>query len=111
MGCILCCFPKKYNEINTNINTETNISTNKKFNKNYNRNYNRNYSRNYSRNYNRNYDRNYDRPNSAPFLLTNIQLQSFDDILLKNNKSERKKADIYRKWRENYLDNSGKLYI
>jgi hypothetical protein len=87
MGCILCCFPKKYNEIDTNINTETNLRTNVRRN------------------------RNYNRPNYAPFLLTDIQLQSFDDVLLENNKGERKKADIYRKWRENYLHNSGKLYI
>ena len=89
MGCLLCCFPKKYNEIDTNINSETNIRTKKKYNSNY----------------------NYNTPNSRPFLLTDIQLQSFDDILLENNKGERKKVDIYRKWRENYLDNSGKLYI
>lgn len=94
MGCILCCFPKKYNEIDTNINSETNISTNKKYKK-----------------YNRNYNRKYNRSNNDPFLLTDIQLQSFDDILLENNKGDRKKADIYRKWRQNYLDNSGKLYI
>ena len=87
MGCLLCCFPKKYNEIDTNINSKTNIRTNKKYN------------------------RNYNKSNNVPFLLTDIQLQSFDDILLENNKGERKKADIYRKWRENYLDNSGKLYI
>ena len=87
MGCLLCCFPKKYNEIDTNTNSETNIRTKKKYN------------------------RNYNRPNSGPFLLTDMQLKSFDNILLENNKGERKKADIYRKWRENYLDNSGKLYI
>ena len=99
MGCILCCFPKKYDEIdtnintntNTNINTETNIRTNRK--------------------YNRKYNRNYNRSNNVPFLLTDMQLQSFDNILLENNKGDRKKVDIYRKWRENYLDNSGKLYI
>ena len=85
MGCLLCCFTKKYNEIDTN--SETNIRTKKKYNSNYNR------------------------PNSGPFLLTDMQLKSFDNILLENNKGERKKADIYRKWRENYLDNSGKLYI
>ena len=85
MGCLLCCFPKKYNEIDTN--SETNIRTKKKYNS------------------------NYHRPNSGPFLLTDMQLKSFDNILLENNKGERKKADIYRKWRENYLDNSGKLYI
>jgi hypothetical protein len=91
MGCILCCFPKKYNEIDTNINSKTNTSTNKKYNKKYNKNYNR--------------------PNNGPFLLTDSQLQSFDNILLENNKNNRKKSDIYRKWRQNYLDNSGKLYI
>ena len=43
MGCILCCFAKKYNEVNTNLDTNTdlytktnldtrtNLDTNKKF--------------------------------------------------------------------------------
>tara|TARA_Y100000389_G_C17318152_1_gene441609 strand:+ start:511 stop:786 length:276 start_codon:yes stop_codon:yes gene_type:complete len=87
MGCILCCFPKKYNEIDTNINTRTNVKTNIRKNRNYNKN------------------------NYTPYLLTDIQLQSFDDVLLENKKSKKSKTEIYRKWRENYLNNSGKLYI
>ena len=52
--------------------------------------------------------------NNYPLLLTDIQIQSFDNMLFKNEKNEKvekHKVEIFRRWRTNYLRNSGRLYI
>tara|TARA_B100000902_G_scaffold379473_2_gene413827 strand:- start:1929 stop:2219 length:291 start_codon:yes stop_codon:yes gene_type:complete len=96
MGCILCCFTKKYNQINTNLDTNSNINLNT---------HNKIYKRPGYKNNNNNKSLN------NTIILTDSQIRSYDNILLNNKNDKKRKADIYRKWRENYLDNSGKLYI
>ena len=101
MGSMLCCsLKKKYNQIDANhYNHGTNNRTNL-------------FRRN--KKYKRPEYKNQLQINT--FILNDKQLQSFDDILLNNIKGEqqnnnKKKSDIYRKWRNHYLNNSGKLYI
>tara|TARA_B100000927_G_scaffold280204_1_gene264515 strand:- start:73 stop:360 length:288 start_codon:yes stop_codon:yes gene_type:complete len=95
MGCILCCFTKKYNPINTNLDTNSNINLNT---------HNKKYKR-------PGYKNNNNKSLNNTIILTDSQIRSYDNILLNNKNDKKRKVDIYRKWRENYLDNSGKLYI
>lgn len=108
MGCILCCtLKKKYNQIDANNikNSKNNSDKNSRLNINLKIKNKKKYKR----------PEYLHQSQNNILILNDNHLQSFDNILLNNTKNKQqnyeKRADIYRKWRSHYLNNSGTSYI